>query len=40
MAVNVLIMSSVGLNFKTEVATVKMFLGEMVEGGLVTALSV
>jgi hypothetical protein len=33
-------MSSVGLSFKTEVATVKMFVREMVEGGVVTALSV
>jgi hypothetical protein len=33
-------MSSVGLNFKTEVATVKMFVGERVEGGAITALFV
>jgi hypothetical protein len=33
-------MSSVGLNFKTEVATVKMLVGERVEGGVFTALSV
>jgi len=30
----------VGLNFKTEVATVKMFVGERVEGGVVHVLSV
>jgi hypothetical protein len=33
-------MSSVVLNFKTEVATVKMFVGGRVESGVVTALSV